>query len=240
MDLIMRFKFFKALALTLFSLFVLALPTQAEPESWQALDVRIPIAENPSVWVPQRVNAFAISQLAPRFDGGLGVLRFSVGPQWDLAPQFSLAVLGDVIYLGHPSGQSTQEYRFNLEPTWRGKFSPELSWLDRTRLEYRQFPGRGHWRARNLFRLNWQGLSPDWIPYLANEIFLEYPQGFNQNRAFVGVRHVFNSSQQVDLGYMWRARLGAHQLWEHDHILMLFFFFSPQDYTEETAKEADK
>lgn len=220
----------------LFSVLVLAQtrPAQAEPELWHAVDLRVPlIARNtdPS-WAPRRLNVFTVSQLAPRFDGGLGVLRFSIGPQWDLTPNWSLGVLGDVIHLGKPGGGATQEYRLNIEPIWRGSFGADWRWVDRVRLEYRQFPARGNWRFRNLTRLNWQGFSEHWTPYLANEIFVEYPQGFNQNRAFGGVRYTFDQHSSMDFGLMWRARLGADQSWQHDAIAMLFFFFSPIDYTE--------
>ncbi len=215
--------------LLLLNLFWLSLPALADVESWQAVDVRIPIQNNDQIWIPRRLNVFTIAQLAPRFESGLGILRYSVGPQWEFNPHFSLGLLGDIIYVGVPGGKNTQEYRLNIEPVFRGRFLPELSWIDRTRLEYRSFPDRSNWRVRNLLRLNWSGWSQEWIPYLANEVFLEYPQGFNQNRSFLGVRHVMDRANQLDIGYMWRSRKSATGNWEHDHILMLFLFFAPPD-----------
>ena len=155
-----------------------------------------------------------------------------MGPQWDLTPQFSFSVLGDTIYIGGSGGKHNQEYRLNFEPIFRGKLFPELSWLDRTRIEYRWFPDHSNWRARNLLRLNWNGLSQDWIPYTAHEIFVEYPQGFNQSRHIVGVRHVLDRANQIDIGYMWRWRKDNSGNWENDHILMLFLFFAPPDYAQ--------
>lgn len=203
-------------------------PARADLESWDAVDLRIPLAHETPL-SPARLNVFSVAQLAPRFDGGLGIMRFSVGPQWDLSPQFSFGLLGDVVYVGVPGGKSTQEYRLNFEPVVRGRFLPELAWVDRTRIEYRYFPNRSNWRARNLFRLNWSGLSDEWVPYLANEVFVEYPQGFNQNRSMLGVRHVFDSSLQMDIGYMLRWRKASDETWSADHILMLFLFFAPPD-----------
>lgn len=222
------------LLLAISLLTALAAPAQAEPELWHAVDLRVPLgqAETAPVWAPRRLNVFTVSQLAPRFDGGLGVLRFSVGPQWDLSPNASISLLGDVLYLGKASGGGMPEYRLNLEPVWRGSLASDWRWVDRMRLEYRQLPDQQSWRLRNLTRLNWSGLSAHWTPYLANEVFLEYPQGFNQNRAFGGVRYTFDKSQSLDLGLMWRARLGPDQTWQHDAIVMLFFFFSPDDYTD--------
>ncbi|PIQ28181.1 hypothetical protein COW36_04915 [bacterium (Candidatus Blackallbacteria) CG17_big_fil_post_rev_8_21_14_2_50_48_46] len=224
--------FLKTLIISIFMLTTLNLPANADTELWNAVDVRIPLQKE-NIWLPSRFDTFTVSQLAPRFDGGLGILRFSLGPQWDFTPGFSLGLLGDIIYVGIPGGKSTQEYRFNIEPVFRGKFMPELKWIDRTRIEYRYFPTRSNWRVRNLLRLNWTGFSEAWIPYLANEVFIEYPQGFNQNRSILGVRHVFDRSLQMDMGYMQRWRKGNDNTWTADHILMLFLFFAPPDYAKD-------
>lgn len=229
-------KLLQSIALSLLTLAGLSQTVWAELESWTAVDVRIPVQSSETeVWIPSRLNVFTIAQLAPRYEGGLGILRYSLGPQWDFNPNFSLSVLGDVIYLGVPGGKNTQEYRLNIEPVLRGKFLPELSWLDRTRLEYRAFPAHSNWRLRNLLRLNWTGLSQDWIPYTAHEIFLEYPQGFNQSRHILGVRHLLDRANQIDIGYMWRWRKANSGLWDNDHILMLFLFFAPPDYAQQVT-----
>lgn len=218
----------KSISLSLLLLTGFSLPVWADIESWTAVDVRIPVQRaKTDIWIPSRLNVFTISQLAPRFEGGLGILRHSLGPQWDFNPNFSFSLLGDIIYLGVPGGKNTQEYRLNLEPVLRGNFLPELSWLERTRLEYRVFPDRAHWRLRSLLRLNWMGVSPDWIPYTTHEIFLEYPQGLNQSRHILGFRHRLDQANQLDIGYMWRWRKGSHGSWDQDHILVLFLFFVP-------------
>jgi hypothetical protein len=222
-------KLFKLAILTFLFFSFQLVPAMADPEYWQAANVRIPMHKQESIWAPSSLNIFTVAQLSPRFDGGLGILRFSVGPQWDLTPNFSLGLLGDIIHVGVPNGKSTQEYRFNIEPVFRGKFLPELSWLDRSRIEYRQFPNRSNWRVRSLIRVNWSGFSKEWVPYLANEVFLEYPQGFNQNRSILGVRHAFRSDLQMDLGYMLRWRMASDSTWSADHILMLFLFFAPPE-----------
>lgn len=202
----------------------------AEVESWNAVDVRIPLrSQHQTGLIPSRLNIFTIAQLAPRFDAGLGVLRYSMGPQWDINAQFSLALLGDVVYLGGINGKNNQEYRLNLEPVLRGKLLPELSWLDRSRIEYRWFPEHSSWRARNLIRLNWTGLSAGWIPYTAHEVFIEYPEGFTQSRHVLGIRHVIDQATQLDIGYMWRWRKLSNDSWDNDHVLMLFLFFAPPD-----------
>ena len=127
------------------------------------------------------------------------------------------------------SQKAQQEYRLNLEPSFRGRWWPELGWFNRNRLEYRQFPTRASWRWRSLLRLNWSGWRADQQPYLAQEIFLEAPQGLTQSRSMLGMRWVLDRASQIDTAYLWRWRSTPQGLWEQDHLLMIVLFFAPPE-----------
>jgi hypothetical protein len=211
-------------------LLCLMAPAQAEPELWSAADVRIPIEAPQTSGLPQRFNLFALAEIAPRFEGGLGLFRLSAGPQWDFSPQFSFGIFADLITQSATANQKAlQEYRLNLEPSFRGRWWPELGWFNRNRLEYRQFPTQANWRWRSLLRLNWSGWRATQQPYLAQEIFLEAPQGLTQSRSMLGIRWVLDRASQLDTAYMWRWRRSPQGLWDQDHLLMIVLFFAPPE-----------
>ncbi|PKL77125.1 MAG: hypothetical protein CVV27_06735 [Candidatus Melainabacteria bacterium HGW-Melainabacteria-1] len=205
---------------------LVALPASAEAEYWQAVDVQIPL-DNPSqTWLyPDAFRAFTIAQLAPRFEG-LGVLRFSVGPVWQLTPGLSLGIFGDVLALQAPAGNPTQEFRLNLEPLAKGRMGDDFGWVERVRLEYRHLPAFQSWRVRNLARINWFW-SEDWLAFVSDEVFFEFPGGFNQNRAMIGIGQQVAPGTRLELAYQARSRKGANEHWDLDHILVLFLFFAP-------------
>ena len=53
-------------------------------------------------------------------------------------------------------------------------------------------------------------------------------KGFDQNRSRIGAQWQLPwSGQSVELAYQWRWRKNAQEVWDSDHILMLFYFFNP-------------
>lgn len=205
----------------------------ADVEAWQAVDVTLPLTRT-SALMPEALKAFTIAQEAPRFEG-LGVLRFSVGPRWRLNPQLSLGLYGDLIALQAPAGHPTQELRLNLEPTYTGRWSDQLGWIERVRAEYRQLPTAQSLRLRNLLRLNWW-IDPDHLAFVSDEVFYEFPGGLNQNRLMLGLGHPLTAQTRLEFGYLarWRAT-GSGGEW--DHVLTLFVFFAPAAEVRE-SKEA--
>lgn len=205
----------------------MGLPVQAEPEAWQAVDVQIPLRDpGDQLLLPDALRVFTIAQEAPRFDG-LGLLRFSAGPLWQLNQGLSLGLFGDLIALPAPAGKPTQELRLNFEPLWKGRLNEHIGWIERPRLEYRHLPAQQSLRMRNLLRLNWLW-SKDSLAFISDEVFVEFPGGFNQNRAMIGLGYEIAPNTQLELAYLVRARKGAQDRWELDHILTLFLFFAPE------------
>lgn len=212
--------------LTLLTFGLLTLPTKADTEYWQAVNVNIPIAQED--WGTLKLNSFTVAQLAPRFEG-IGVLRFSNGPLWIPNDFFQLGAYGDIIYIEAPAGNPTQEYRFNLEPTFKGLWGKHWKWVNRSRLEYRLFPDQDSWRFRNKMRLNLIQTDLGFVPFVDNEFFVSpFDKGFDQNRSRLGLQWKLPSAgQSVEIAYQWRWRKNAKDVWDNDHILMLFYFFNP-------------
>jgi hypothetical protein len=199
---------------------------QADIEYWQAVDTLITLPQNrQDVWSPDAFRSFTVAQLAPRFEG-IGVLRFSNGPVWKLHPNFQLGLYGDIIYIELPAGNPTQEYRFNLEPLFKGKWGETIAWGNRSRLEYRVFPDQAQWRFRNQSRINFE--LGDIKPFIANEVFFAPHNGFNHNRSRVGLAFKMGEKQRLELAYMARWRKGPDEIWRLDHIATLFIFFTPE------------
>lgn len=198
---------------------------KAELEYWQGFSTQLPLVNESNLKL--RFQSFTVAQLAPRF-GGIGVLRFSNGPLWVLNPSFQLGAYADIIYLELPAGHPTQEYRFNLEPTFKGAWGEHFQWANRTRLEYRLFPDQDSWRLRNKMRLNFKSAELGFTPFVDNEFFISPTElGFDQNRSRLGVVWPVSQGQSLELAYQWRWRKNKQELWDSDHILMLVYFFNP-------------
>lgn len=206
---------------------VLLLPAyaaKADIEYWQGFSAVLPLAEYEKHQF--KFQSFTVAQLAPRFDG-IGVLRFSNGPIWVFNPNFQLGAYADIIYIEVPAGQPTQEYRFNLEPTFKGSWGEHLRWINRSRLEYRLFPDKDSWRLRNKMRVNFKAADLGFTPFIDNEFFISpLDKGFDQNRSRVGVQWPVTNGQSLELAYQWRLRKNMQEVWDSDHILMLFYFFN--------------
>jgi hypothetical protein len=199
-------------------------PAQADVEYWQAFDTRIPLSDHHDL-LPDQLHVFTIAQLATRYPG-LGLLRFGVGPIWDINDVLTLRLSADLFQLYVPKVGYTPEYRIDIEPTLRGNWGA-LGWSDRNRLELRMRADNTTWRYRNQLRLVWNGWEGPVRPYAFNEAFLETGAGFNQNRTVLGASFLMGSGTRLDVGYMWRWRREGGT-WFNDHILMLFMFFAPK------------
>lgn len=198
----------------------------ADTEYWQGFSTLMPLQEE--TWGKLSLQSFTVAQMAPRFDG-IGILRFSNGPVWRPSSFFQLGAYADLIYIEAPAGHPTQEYRFNLEPTFIGRWGEHLQWINRSRVEYRVFPDHETWRLRNKVRLNFVQTELPFVPFLDNEVFVSpLDKGFDQNRSRIGAQWQLPwSGQSVELAYQWRWRKNAQEVWDSDHILMLFYFFNP-------------
>ena len=197
---------------------------KADIEYWQGFTTMLPLARYDNTNI--QLQSFTVAQLAPRFDG-IGVLRFSNGPIWMFNPNFQLGASTDLISIEIPAGHPTQEYRFNLEPTFKGHWGDHWHWINRSRLEYRLFPDKDSWRLRNKMRINFKATDFVFTPFADNELFISpRDKGFDQNRSRIGVQWPTAHGQSVELAYQWRWRKNAQEVWDSDHILMLFYFFN--------------
>jgi hypothetical protein len=198
---------------------------KADIEYWQGFNAIMPLTEYEHTKL--QLQSFTVAQLAPRFDG-IGLLRFSNGPLWILNPNFQLGAYADLIYIEAPADNPTQEYRFNLEPTFKGFWGEHFQWINRSRLEYRIFPERDSWRLRNKMRVNYKETLLGFTPFVDNEFFVSpRDTGFDQNRSRIGIQWPVAQGQSLELAYQWRWRKNRQELWDSDHILMLFYFFNP-------------
>lgn len=198
----------------------------ADIEYWQGFTTLMPLQEES--WGKLSFQSFTVAQMAPRFDG-IGILRFSNGPVWRPTRFFQLGAYADLIYIEAPAGNPTQEYRLNLEPLFLGNVGEHLRWINRSRVEYRMFPDRHSWRLRNKLRFDLIRTELPFVPFIDNEIFVSpFDKGFDQNRSRIGAQwQLPGSGQSLELAYQWRWRKNAQEVWDSDHILMLFYFFNP-------------
>lgn len=186
----------------------------ADTEGWTWLEYRQPIATSPSV----SLRLLTDTRFAARTDG-LSDAFLRVGPLFDLAPWILVAVHGTAI-AHNVGGEFQQELRAEIEPLLRFRVA-SLRVSDRNRLEVRRFPDDTRLRYRNLLRLEHDITGP-WLGALSNEVLFDLSgDGFQQNRAFVGVGFRFGpTGQRIELSYMFRSR-NVMDAWTHDHAAVL-------------------
>lgn len=81
--------------------------------------------------IPDRFRIYTEHQFA--HDLGLQQTLWRMGPIWNLLPFLTVAM--HITSSSFPSSSSSafnQEVRFELEPTFKGEFLPELRWSNRT------------------------------------------------------------------------------------------------------------
>jgi len=198
---------------------------RADTEAWANVEMRAPLVQgNP--WLPNQLRVWSDFRFGYRYPG-LGLTALRVGPMWDLHPNLLLALHATSLSLQTQPGVFVTETRLEVEPTLRLQVGPVLL-LDRNRFEWRARPGiaRPFWRYRNLLRAQWQPEGSDWMFFVSDEYLTHFATGFDQNRASVGVGHVFAPGTRVELSYMLRTRATPGGL-ENDHVGVVLLFFAP-------------
>lgn len=200
-------------------------PALADVESWNWVEVRVPLTEGQH-GLPDSLRLFTDARYGLRYPG-LGWLFFRVGPIWNLHPNWFLATHVVSAGIQEAPGVFAQEHRLELEPNYFGRWG-DVVYNDRNRLEYRDRPAGASWRYRNQLRLQHQPAGARWAPFVWDEVLIDLSgQGFNQNRAAVGFAHFLSDSVRVDAAYLLRSR-AAGAGWEQDHVLNLTLFYAPR------------
>lgn len=205
-----------------------AAPAGADTESWNWLEVRLPLSDG-SYGLPQSLRLFTDLRYAGRA-GGLYQTFFRVGPLWDLHPNLFLATHVTSAANRSGTGAFEQEHRLELEPNLRARFGA-LAVNDRNRLEYRWGTAGPRWRYRNQVWLNYAPAGASWIPFVWDEILFDLAgtsvTGFTQNRASVGLGRMLSDATRLNLGYVLRSRMTSASAWEHDHVALVNLAFAP-------------
>jgi hypothetical protein len=205
-----------------------ASPARADVESWNVLEVRVPI-DRSSPWVPRALRAVTSSRFAPRY-GGLGVSNLRVGPLWQPTPWLMLGLHASAYAEQASTGDFRQTLRLEFEPNLQGAIG-DLHLNDRNRLEWRMTPTDAWLRYRNQLRLTYQPASWGWWPTASQELAWDLrpapPFGLVQSRLTVGVARVLNRATRLTGEYMWRHRPDPELGWAQDHIVVLTLLFAP-------------
>lgn len=205
-----------------------ATPALADTESWNALEVRLPLAK-PASLAPTSLRFATEVRYADRMDG-LYQSFFRIGPIWDVHPNLSVAAHVTAAALQGAEAAFEQEHRLELEPSLRWRWGL-AAFSDRNRLEYRWGSAGPRWRYRNQLWLNLAAADAQWIPFVWDEVLLDLsgtsPGGFTQNRASLGVGRMLGDTTRLNVSYVLRSRQTAASAWEHDHIALVSLLFTP-------------
>ena len=205
-----------------------AAPARADVESWNWLEVRLPVSDGQH-GLPHSLRLWTDARYGLRYSG-LGQLFMRVGPIWELHPNLFLATHVTTYSDQAAPGVHDQEHRLELEPNLRGRLA-DLSWNDRNRLEYRWRPAGSRFRYRNQLRVSWQPDGATVFPYLWDEALIDLSgatMGLTQNRAAAGVSFLNPDGTRLDVAYVFRSRADAALAWDHDHIALLSLYFQPR------------
>ncbi|MFP5503015.1 MAG: DUF2490 domain-containing protein [Candidatus Sericytochromatia bacterium] len=201
-----------------------AAPAMADVENWNWIETRVPLSDG-QAGAPSQLRVFADSRYGLRYPG-LGWLFLRVGPIWNLHPNWFLATHYTTAIEQTAPGAMAQEHRIEIEPNFFGRLG-DFTYNDRNRLEYRYRVTGATWRYRNQLRFQYQPEGATWAPFVWDEALVDLSgQGFNQNRAAIGLAHLLNANTRVDAAYILRSRLGGG-VWEQDHVLNLTLCFTP-------------
>lgn len=207
-----------------------ALPAQAgDLETWDWVEVRVPLTDGQH-GLPNSLRVFTDARFGTRYPNGLGQLFFRVGPIWDLHPNLFLGI-HHTVYANQydPAGQPGAfevVQRPEIEPNVRWRWG-DLTFNDRNRFEYAFSSRTSFFRYRNQLRVNYQPPGAVWFPYVWDEGLFQSNQGFNQNRASLGLSYSMSPDTRLDAGYILRSR-NTTAGWDHDHILNVYLFFAPK------------
>ena len=216
----------RGLLLLLVLLPLLSAPARAaEHSTWLLVEMRQPLAPDggwlPSLYRIQGQVRFHLFEGAPNLE----TVRIRTGPSWD----WGLLLLGANVFIAADrglEGNFREELRGELEPTLQLDLG-RLNVSDRNRFEYRWFLQETRWRYRNRLRLQ---LSPqDWWarPFASEEAFVDLSgQGFNENRAQLGLSFKLSDSAQLEAAYMLLTQ-ERQARWLFTHTLVLYYQFEP-------------
>ncbi|MEB3223951.1 MAG: DUF2490 domain-containing protein [Candidatus Sericytochromatia bacterium] len=216
------------LPLALAGVLLPALPARADAESWNVLEVRVPV-ERASPLSPRALRAVSSSRFAYRY-GGLGVSSLRVGPLWQVTPWLLLGLQASAYAEQAPTGLFNQMLRLEAEPNVQGAVG-DWHLNDRNRLEWRMTPTEAWLRYRNQLRVTYQPAAWGWWPTASQELAWDLrpiaPYALVQSRLTVGVARVLNRGTRLTTEYMWRQRPDAVLGWAHDHVAVLTLLFAP-------------
>lgn len=194
-------------------------------EWWQVIETRLPLSGEAG-WVPKTLR-FATEIQSALLYPGIGQFSLRLGPMWEFSPSFFTGLNFNTIAYQVSPGNFSQEYRVELEPTFRLALHETISVTNRNRFEARFRSDRTLWRYRNQSRLNWQLPGFPATAYVSEEMFFDLTRdGLNQNRTTLGLSWKLTSAIRLDTGYMLRFRKAENNSWVHDHIVLLNLFYA--------------
>lgn len=203
------------------SLFIYNNSAKADTESWNWVELREPIIKDSKNLPNIKLRVFSDARLNTR-SKGLGDLFLRVGPLVDVTPWLFIGLHG-TLQANKTDTTFIQETRMEIEPNFYGRIG-DFTFNDRNRLEYRMRETGNKFRYRNQLRFNYEPENIDMknlVPYIWDEVLIDLAgEGFNQNRASIGIGYKFGKSNKIDLGYMLRSRFQS-SVWIQDHILLI-------------------
>jgi hypothetical protein len=200
-------------------------PVQAEAQSWNWVELRLPLTADQPGW--PRTLRFEAQDNGLSLPTG-GQLLFRLGPIWEPSPNLSFAL--NLSNAGDPGEGSSgaPETALEAEPTLHANWGG-LSLAYRNRLESRWLAQGHRWRDRNQLRVNYRLPGTPWVPFAVDEGFYDLSAGaFTQNRATLGVGFQFGEAGRIDLGFMLRSLRAADGGWGTDPVAHLSIVLTPQ------------
>lgn len=200
-------------------------PALADAESWNALDVRIPIAATPGGLKPNSLRVWSEARFG--VTGALTREVLRAGPIWTISKDLSLAVHGTVSSARRADGLFDGFQQLEVEPTWRGRFLG-VAWSDRSRAEWRFQPNGNRWRYRNQLRIAPRLVLGSLEPFASEELIWDLAgAGLNETRTALGAVIDVSPTTRLEIGYLLRVHRAPSSPWDGDHIIRLTLTFEP-------------
>lgn len=210
----------------------------ADGEVWLWTEHRIPlVGQAPDV---PRMTLRLMTDT--RFNGrseGLDMAFLRAGPILHASAGFFAAAHMTVAADRLTGGAFGQQIRAELDLNPHGSLGP-FTWIDRTRFEAIAPVGTTTFvRLRTMPRMNWRIGNGPWLPFVADEIFVD-PRArslLSENRFFLGLGRAVGNAR-LEAAYMLRSR-EAGASWEHDHTLLISAFFGAPRRNETDADQCE-
>ena len=217
-----------ALGLSLPALGLWPTPVRAEAEIWPSFETRIPVSDG-EYGLPNTFRFYTEARYGREFPG-IGSVLLRYGPMWAVHPQVSLG-LNLTSNVGRSAADTVYdpELRLELEPNFFVRWGA-FTLNDRSRLEHHWHASGTAWRYRNQCRLSYHPEGSQWIPFVGDEVFVEFAgPALSENRFLVGVGYVPADGVQTNLSLMARARAGDAGAWDHALVLVFGMLYSPKN-----------